>query len=127
MATRKTTSKKKATALTDKQMADIAAISFEPVMTKDEVFAAEARYEKTWGLSRRIAMMTLTRTREELIDGFADDPEFDQTLMEMIDHIEHYENHLKAGAEMAGAAIARLACVMAARGEIERSREVSHV
>ena len=126
MATRKTTSKKKAKVLTDKQIADIAATSFEPAMTKEQVLAAEAKYEKTWGYSRRIAMMTLTRTREELIDGFADDPEFDQALMEMLDHIEHYENHLKAGAEMAGAAIARLACVMAARAEIARSREVSH-
>lgn len=50
----------------DRELLEAAAISFEPVFTKGQVTAQEAAYNTTWGVSRHLMLITLSRSREDL-------------------------------------------------------------
>lgn len=50
----------------DRELLEAAAISFEPVFTKEQVAAQEAAYNTTWGVSRHLMLITLSRSREDL-------------------------------------------------------------
>jgi len=97
---------------------DPATVDFAPAMTREQVFESEAKHTNdAWRVSRRVAMLTLTRSRDELLDGYA--KMGDDVLIEMIECVDEYYLHMKAGAELAQAALARLLCVASAINEAE--------
>ena len=90
----------------------MSAVCFEPVFTKEQGMSFEAAYNGTWGVNRRLMMMTLASSSEQLITAFADSVEDnDDTLITLIDQISNYGEHLKSGMELAEAAVARLLMV----------------
>lgn len=85
-----------------------AELDFQPAMTPAEVFSAEAEYNETWGVKRRIAMVTLTKSRAELTACFLSVDKGVDAMFSMIEEITELRDHLKAGASLAESAIARL-------------------
>ena len=90
----------------------MSAVCFEPVFTKEQVLSFEAAHNETWGVNRRLMMMALARSSEQLTAAFADSAEDNgDTLFALIDQISDYGEHLKSGVELAEAAVARLLMV----------------
>ena len=90
----------------------MSAVCFEPVFTQEQVLSFEAANNETWGVNRRLMMMALARSSEQLTAAFADSAEDNgDTLFALIDQISDYGEHLKSGVELAEAAVARLLMV----------------
>ena len=86
--------------------------SFEPAFTKEQVLSFEETHNETWGVNRRLMMMTLARSSGQLIDSFADSADDSgDALFALIDQISDYGEHLNSGMELAEAAVARLLMV----------------
>lgn len=82
---------------------------FKPAFTEEQVFQLEGEYNETWGEKRRLVMITLARTSEQLAAGFANiEPE---AFSELLDCFDDFKNHCKAGMELADCATARLLAV----------------
>ncbi|MEE7625244.1 hypothetical protein V3O24_03645 [Methylobacter sp. Wu8] len=89
-------------------------INFDPVFTKAQVFKAEGEYNTTWGENRRITMMVLTQSGQNLVDNLTSMLAEDETAdayFSMIEQIGEYEQHLKNSIELTLAATARLLLV----------------
>lgn len=83
---------------------------FEPVFTDAQVERMEAAHNKTFGVGRRILMVTLARSGAqlvEMIEGMIAGGD-DEAIFEMIDQITQYQTHVTDAAELAEAALARL-------------------
>ena len=111
-ATRARSRKPKQDTTTPDDIAEIGKITFDSVLTDKQVQELEASQTK-WGPTRRCALITLARTRQQLVDGFGSG-EGQDALLEIIGHVSDYEKHCKALAEMAATAVARLMAVAAA-------------
>lgn len=96
------------------KLAEMAALDFEPLMTRDQLRESEAEYNETWGVKRRITMLALTLSRSEFLENHRASGNEPEVLLDMIDHVDEYRTHLKAGLELAEAARARLLIVSAA-------------
>ncbi len=83
--------------------------AFKPVFTKDQVFHMEADYNESWGVKRRLVMITLTRTPAQLAEGFATIE--GEAFSELLGHFDDFRNHCKAGMELAEVARARILLV----------------
>ncbi|MDT8896333.1 hypothetical protein RSO41_16925 [Halomonas sp. I1] len=93
----------------DDAMSDVADVEqrdYDAAMTMQDVEEVERQYtDPTAGMSRRVTMMSLTRSREEHIQAFAENPDVIQT---MLDQVEAYRNELDMFTEFAAAAHERL-------------------
>ena len=87
-------------------------ITFDSLITDQQVDEFESA-QTQWVASRRLMLVTLARTRQQLVDGFGsgDGPD---VLLEMIGNVSDYEKHCKALAGMAASAVARLMAVASA-------------
>ncbi len=98
-----TTQPESTVAVDDASMPD-----FTPLLTKEQM----ATVEKTahdFGINRRVALATLTRSRAQLMAGGGASPEnVGKTLLAMIDSVENFRDHLKDLQEVAETAWARL-------------------
>jgi hypothetical protein len=88
-------------------------VTFDSVLTDEQVMQYEDDYEKSWGPNRRIANIILARSREQLIDGFKTSGGV-ETLLDIIERASAWEKHCRASAEIAACAVARLIAVTAA-------------
>lgn len=93
-------------------LAEPGKVTFDSVLTDQQVEEFEAAQTKR-GVQRRVTLITLTRTKKQLVDGFCSDADHD-VLLETIGHVSDYEKHCKALAELAATAVARLMAVAAA-------------
>ena len=84
--------------------------NFEPVFSMEQVSDLEDNYNETWGVSRRCAMFTLTKSKTELLDGCKSAND-DEAFFSLIEKLTDYRKHLEAGIEIPDAAIARLLIV----------------
>jgi len=100
------------TPLVTTDLAALGRIPFDSLLSDEDVEKFEAQ-QPEWGVQRRVTLITLARTRQQLIDGFGDGDGQDM-LFEMIDHIKDYEKHCKDLVEMASIAAARMIAVAAA-------------
>lgn len=102
----------------DEAMSDISEVEscdYDAVMTMQDVEEVEKKYtDPLSGVSRRVTMMCLTKSREEHVQAFLDDPDVIRT---MIDQIEAYRKELEMFVEFADAAHERL---LFAAAEYER-------
>lgn len=98
-------------------LAQLARLNFEPLLTREEVDDYEKTQNATWGVKRRIALAALTRSRDQLRDGFCmgDSPEL---LPQAIVEISEWETHCKHNAELASTAVARLIAAYTAFAEV---------
>ncbi|HJV38159.1 MAG TPA: hypothetical protein VJ528_04915 [Geothrix sp.] len=78
--------------------------SFDAVLTKQEVEKGE-RNENGRGIARRVSLITLTKTSDELAKIAREEPDVFMDLVRFT--IEHHE-HAKATLELAEEALARL-------------------
>ena len=79
--------------------------AFSPALTWQQVEEHEARTDI--GIHRRIMLATLTRSSQELIDGFSEDENSD-SLLSAVEQITAHRDYLTACIELADAACARL-------------------
>lgn len=96
------------TPTTDADLANMARHSFDALLTQPEVTAYEASTANQWGTSRRIALVSLTRSKAELVAGFSQGDNGPELLMEMVEQVYAWRDHLKNHIELAGMASARL-------------------
>tara|TARA_B100001059_G_scaffold212378_2_gene227373 strand:+ start:1230 stop:1532 length:303 start_codon:yes stop_codon:yes gene_type:complete len=87
-----------------------AAIEFEAAMTNEQVTSAEQRLSSDHGMARRLVLLTLSKSKDELIQAVSTgDIEATEVWMEQI---EGFQDDLKSLTEMASAAHARLSIAM---------------
>jgi len=90
----------------------VAAFSFEAAIDDNQVKEMEKQAQnKNHGITRRVALIALSRSKMQLIAGFGKDDETRELLGDTIENIEHYIAHLKGVVEVMEAAQARLFCV----------------
>lgn len=82
---------------------------FKPVFTEDQVRQMEADYNESWGVRRRLVMITLARTAAQLAEGFRDIE--GEAFSELLGHFNDFKAHCKAGMELAESAEARMLAV----------------
>lgn len=97
---------------TSDDLAELASVDFDSLWTDAQVQAFEAQ-QTHWGEKRRLALIVLARTRQQLATGFgsASGPD---TLLELIEHASDYQKHCQAMQELASIAVARLIAAAAA-------------
>lgn len=98
-------------------------LNFPPVWTNEQLKEIEANYEKTWGRFRRITQATLSRSGDQLLEGFGKVEDAMTVVLDMVDEIKTYQDHLKSGIELTEAAIARLLCVAKHVTESSQSKD----
>ncbi|MGM8226159.1 hypothetical protein ACSV5M_06225 [Cellvibrio sp. ARAG 10.3] len=86
---------------------DTSAISFAPVFTQAQFAEFEQNYNANWGTKRRLLMLTLSRSSDELLTAFDEDGGI-KGMAALMEQIKDYEEHLKAGLELVESATARL-------------------
>lgn len=89
-------------------------IAFEPAFTEEQVYKAEDEYNTTWGIKRRIMMLVLSKSGKsmaDMLESMLSEDETAEAYFSMIEQLNDYEKHLKAGIELAQAATARLLMV----------------
>lgn len=94
----------------------LATSDFEPALDVDQVSAMLANYEERWGPGRMIMLMSLARSKAQLMGDAGGDRV--EGLVEMLTQVRAYAQHLRFGLEMADAAALRLAA--AAKAALER-------
>lgn len=82
---------------------------FQPVFTEDQVRQMEADYNESWGVRRRLVMITLARTAAQLAEGLRDID--GEAYSELLGHFDDFKAHCKAGMELAESASARMLAV----------------
>lgn len=87
-------------------------MDFGPALTEDEVTAIEAAAE-SFGVNRRIAIITLARSKAQLVAGFVADPDVGEGLL---DSVIELQRHAKKLTEIAETALARLTIAALAVG-----------
>lgn len=83
-------------------------VNFEALLTPEQVFEFDHDYDKNFGYKRRVMLMVLTKSGDELMDGFAKQPDL---VDEMNQVIVHFKSHVDVLSEMVAAAEYRLGVV----------------
>lgn len=99
--------------LSDEDLAEMAAVDFAPAFTSADVDEKEKTYETDWRVDRRVMLLMLTRTRQQLIDFASESDEGMDATLEAIKRLTVYRDHLNAMRELCEAAMARLFCAAA--------------
>lgn len=99
-------------ATTEQELAALGQNNFEAVLTKQEVEYERAQ-DARWGAKRRTALVSLSWSKTQLVDRFGEGGGPD-TLLDMIEDISEWQEHLKSQVELADMAFARLAVVSSA-------------
>lgn len=85
---------------------------FDAAFTLEQVESIESNYNARWRFKRRLMMAILSRSSQELLDGF---PELaknnGEAYFEVIDQLEDYLDHLKSAVQLAESSLARLLLV----------------
>jgi len=79
-------------------------VDFDRAFTVEQAHDLGSIHEKTH-TTNKVMLMSLTRSRAELVDGFDKDPD---TLIEVIDAITNYREHVQGIQEITETALARL-------------------
>ena len=95
------------TPTSDDELASIGLHNFDPVLTTEQLEAFEHEQSTIWRPKRRLALIALTRSKDQLVKGCAEGSGID-TLFEMVEHINEWSEHLKVLLEMSETATARL-------------------
>lgn len=82
------------------------AIDFEAAMTLEQVEQSERNRKVSHDLARRVTLITLTKSKDDLAAGIAEAGV--EALEGWLEQIELFQSDLKALQEMAGAAYARV-------------------
>ncbi len=80
---------------------------FEPMLTSQQAEEGE-RDENSRGIFRRVSLITLTKSSEELAKIAREDPD---AFMAMVQFVVDHHEHAKANLELAEAALSRLLSV----------------
>ena len=99
------------TELTEETMQLLAEHDFDALLTMAQIEEFEANYDETWRPLRRIALIVLARSKTQLVEGFGDGEGLD-VLLDMMEHIGDYQDHLKSSLEVTEMAFDRLLSVM---------------
>lgn len=85
---------------------------FDAAFTLEQVESIESNYNARWCFKRRLMMAILSRSSQELLDGF---PELaknnGEAYFEVIDQLEDYLDHLKSAVQLAESSLNRLVFV----------------
>lgn len=85
---------------------------FDAAFTLEQVESIESNYNARWRFKRRLMMAILSKSSQELLDGF---PELaknnGEAYFEVIDQLEDYLDHLKSAVQLAESSLYRLVFV----------------
>ena len=97
----------------EQEVAEMGKTDFLAVMTQKEIEEYENTQNESWGVKRRLAFITMARSKTQLVEGFGHDGGPD-SLLNLIDEISDWSTHMKGHIEMAESACARLMIVASA-------------
>jgi len=95
---------------TDADLIELASHDFGAVLTIEQAQKYEDEQSDVWGVVRRLAMATLTRSKADLVAGFSPDLMPDE-LLNTIERVGALRDVLQAQEELLSIAQARLMCV----------------
>ena len=93
----------------DKELTELAQMNFDAALTQERVSEME-KVAQEWGVERRMMLITLARSRDQLLESFRNDPD---SIMDIHDRLHSYEKHLSAALDMVKAAQRRALAVAA--------------
>ena len=102
----------------DKEIMEMASNDFDAELTKEQVMDMEQAAQDR-GVERRIALSTMSMSRDQLVSSFRDDPGL---ALDIVESLSSYEKHLDACIAVARSAGLRM-LVVAAAIEMEGSHE----
>lgn len=102
------TNQESADTFTREDLDGIASNDFEAALTPQEVEEYEASQNTTWGVKRRITLITLTQSKAEMVLNFGKDDKGADVLLDMLDHAREWKDHLQAGIDLSECAMARI-------------------
>lgn len=88
-------------------------LDFPADMTMQQLADGEVGYDELWGPKRRLALISLARSKAELVDGFSKSDNGPEVLMDMIEHVQDWMQHLQACIAIGESAHARLSVTCA--------------
>lgn len=96
---------------------------FDAVFTREQIGEYESEHNATWGVSRRTTLMFLSLNKAEMIEKFGKDDGPD-VLLDSVEIIQEYKEHLEAEIKLAEAAIARMICAASVLIPDDRMSEI---
>lgn len=100
------------TAVTEQELTDLGPNDFEAALTTQEVEYERAQ-DARWAAKRRTALVALSWSKTQLVERFGDG--YGQaTLLDLVEDISCWRDHLNKQVELADMAAARLAVVASA-------------
>jgi len=97
-------------AVNERNLVDLGEDDFEAVLTTQEVEYERAQ-DARWAAKRRTALFALSRSRTQLLEQFGES-HGQATLLDLIEDVSCWRDHLKKQVELADMAAARLAVVL---------------
>lgn len=94
----------------DTDLIEAAKMDFDAMITDEQMQKMEEN-AVSWGNDRRASLAVLARSKQQLVDGFKDNPDL---IMELTEGIIKYRDFTKSVLEAAESAIARLIIVSSA-------------
>ena len=107
----KSTRRHRAPKPVEPSMDEVAQRDFPAVATKADIDESERYYDEMWGIRRRVMLISLSRSRAELLEGFTANDDGPDVLLSMVEEINIYIGHLDDMRKVADTAVARLLCV----------------
>lgn len=86
------------------------ALDFEAIFSEEQMRKSESEYNSTWGTKRRLMTITLTKSSNQLLEGFKEDDSLEH-IIALAEQVEEFKKHLEAGIQLAECAMARLESV----------------
>lgn len=83
---------------------------FGPVFTAEQIDTIDADCNEKWGQKRRMTLAVMSRSKAQLVEGFGVDKGPD-VLLDLLEDVMDFRNHMKDCLEMADSACARLLMV----------------
>lgn len=100
------------TAVNEQELADLGPNDFEAALTTQEVEYERAQ-DARWAAKRRTALFALSRSRTQLVEQFGEG-HGQATLLDLMEDVSCWRDHLNKQVELADMAAARLAVVAGA-------------
>lgn len=98
-------------------MTELAGFDFAALITPEQVTELE-RIAQAGNITRRAALVILTRSKQELIAGFKTDQDA-EVMLEVLDSLRDFGQQLKSQAEQVSHAETRLLCALSAHAEAQ--------
>jgi hypothetical protein len=85
--------------------------SFDATFTTEEVERIEAEYNTTWGVNRRVLLLAMTLSSEQMLEKLSKPGDNTESLLAIADAVIDYKEHLEGALTTVDSCLARIATV----------------